>query len=376
MSFRSRGTRIARCVLFLLFFILPAQTVYAEIESGTGSLKIISLNVWFGLDGRGYLRVGEHESQQQRGKRYEGLLDGLRSYDPDVLFIQEANPLPSYARRLARDLGMREIHAVSNGGIRLGAIGVPTNLRMGTAILAKPELGLKKVGTYRTSGAGVVSNLLCFHLSEVRILLAGVVYPDDEPLYLFCLHAHASAPDTDEYRDRLNTILDAEGVEPDKRRHYIDSLASDVGRIEQDVLEGIPYIEGLTRGGKPFVVAGDFNAFPPVFPFMSEFVERLHLLDSYAAANPGRAGCTWDPSRNPNTKHDGALTWTGGEIKAPLDRLEAEYAGAVPQRIDYIFLSSQFAPEDVLSSKLVFTEPYEGVYVSDHFGVMTEVALK
>lgn len=333
----------------------------------------MTFNVWFGLDGKGILCIGEHENEETQEKRYQGLLAGLREYDPDVVLIQEANMLPSYAGRLAEDVGMDEIHAVNNGGVRAGPVGIPTNLRMGTAILAKPELRLKKVGTCRTSGAGIISNFFCFQLSEVRVLLAGVVFPNDRPLYLFCMHAHASVPGNEEYRGRLRPILDAERIEASEREGWMNRLDSDFAWTRQDISRSVPYIEEITRGGEPFIVAGDFNAFSPEFPCMDHFRERLRLTDGFALLHPDQPGYTWDPSRNPNTTWDGAELWADGAVKDPLERLMAKFAGTIPMRIDYIFLSSHFGPEDVLSSEMVFTQPYDGVFVSDHFGVMTEV---
>jgi len=365
-----------RAVAFLFSLILLTRAAHAQPEAEKQSLKIMTFNVWFGLDGKGTLRIGDHENEAMREKRYQGLVAGIRGYDPDILFIQEANVLPSYARRLAGDAGMDEIHAVNNGGIRAGPVGVPTNLRMGTAILAKPGLGLKKVGTHRTSGAGLITNFLCFQLSEVRLLLAGAVYFNGQPLYLFCLHAHASVPDSGKYRGRLRAILDAEGIGANERERHMNRLAADFAWTAEDMSRSIPYIEEMTRGGKPFVVAGDFNAFSPDFPFLDRFQERLQLTDGFALLHPDQPGSTWDPARNPNTRWDGADTWADGTPKDALDRLMAEFARTVPMRIDYIFLSSRFQREDVISSEVVFAEPYEGVFVSDHFGVMTEILLR
>jgi endonuclease/exonuclease/phosphatase family metal-dependent hydrolase len=56
-------------------------------------------------------------------------------------------------------------------------------------------------------------------------------------------------------------------------------------------------------------------------------------------------------------------------LRDPLSRLEADFDLATPRRIDFIFLSNHFAPEDIKSSRLVFAEPIDGVFVSDHFGV-------
>jgi endonuclease/exonuclease/phosphatase family metal-dependent hydrolase len=375
------GPNVTGLILFgmtLCFLILFAQKVNAEEHTGASkdSLKIVSFNTWFGMDGHGVLRMGEHEDKQQREKRYRGLVEGLRSYDADIVFLQEANPLPSYARRLAEDLEMDEIHAVNNGGVRIGPAGIPTNLRTGPVILAKPSLKLKKTGTHRTSGSGLVSNFVCFHTSDVREILGGVVYPDGQPLYLFCLHAYAAPPDTDEYRTRLDAILDAEGIESGKRESYAEQLSAGFARTGRDILESMPYIKDVTHGGEPFIVAGDFNAYLPDFHFINEFMQGLRLVDSFALLHPDDPGYTWDPRRNPLTRHDGADTWTNGDPKDPLGRLEADFAGTVPMRIDYIFLSNRFEAGQVLDSQLVFTEPYEDVHVSDHFGVMTEVLLE
>lgn len=367
-----------RITIVAVVFLLLARAAYAEAEAGAESerLRIISFNVWFGLDGEGLLRMGEYESREQKERRYEGLVAGLREYHPDILFIQEANPLPRYARRLARDLGMDEIHAVNNGGIRIGTLGIPSNLRMGIVILAKPRLKLKRIGAYRTSGVGIVSNFVCFHLSECRVVLAGIVYPSGEPMHLFCLHVHSSVPDTEEYRSRLREIVDAGVSASGEYEEYAKELASSFAWTEEDISRSIPYIEEITRDGRPFVVAGDFNAYRPVFPSMGEFMMKLRLLDSFAVANPGQPGYSWDTARNPNARFDGAERWVGGKMKDPLELLQAEYDGSEQHRVDYIFLSPHFTREDVLSSELVFTEPYDSVYVSDHFGVMTDVVAR
>ena len=54
--------------------------------------------------------------------------------------------------------------------------------------------------------------------------------------------------------------------------------------------------------------------------------------------------------------------------------LNPEYAEMAERRIDYIFIREQAGIfKKILSSRLVLNEPsVEGVYPSDHFGVMTE----
>ncbi|GAB4352028.1 MAG: hypothetical protein Kow0099_36230 [Candidatus Abyssubacteria bacterium] len=359
------------CALMILAGL--ATPALGENQSGD-ALTIVTINVWFGLDGHGMLRMGEYESKEQREKRYLALVAELREIQPDIVFVQEANPLPHYSRRLARDTEMDEIHAVNNGGIRVGRIGIPSNLRMGIAILAKPDLRLERVGVHRTSGAGIVSNFLCAHLSETRVVLAGVVRPHSQPLYLFCIHAHSSTPDTVEYRNRLREIMQAQEIDPDRYAHHERRFAESSSMTRQDITYSIPYVQKIA-GDKPFVVAGDFNAFRPLFPSMTEFAVRLEAIDSFAAANPGASGYTWDTARNPHTRFDGSPQWVNGDAKDPIELLQSEYDGSASHRVDYIFLSSHFARENIFRSELVFTKPRDGIYISDHFGVMTEVSL-
>ena len=105
-------------------------------------------------------------------------------------------------------------------------------------------------------------------------------------------------------------------------------------------------------GGSPAVIMGDFNMAPHTVP-VAFLRETEKWVDTFAAANPGQAGLTWD-------------------YKNPFAALEKEKMAE--RRIDYIFIREKTgAFSAVCSSKLVFTEPSAaGVYPSDHFGVLTE----
>jgi len=76
-------------------------------------------------------------------------------------------------------------------------------------------------------------------------------------------------------------------------------------------------------------------------------------IDTFWTKNPGDLGLTWD-YRNPYA--------------------EAEREKMAERRIDFIFIPERTGPfKKILSSRLVFNVPSaEGVYPSDHFGVMTE----
>ena len=103
------------------------------------------------------------------------------------------------------------------------------------------------------------------------------------------------------------------------------------------------------------VLGGDFNAHAGA-PELEPLVARM--LDSYAERNPGAAGLTWS-SRNPTTA-------------------EAARHGIVPdRRIDFLWCSPLVlggiaAIED---ARVVLDAPAEGRWLSDHFGLLADLAL-
>lgn len=104
-------------------------------------------------------------------------------------------------------------------------------------------------------------------------------------------------------------------------------------------------------GPIPAAVLGDFNTAPDTAPVIFAR-DSKNWVDTYAEANPGSAGRTWD-YRNPYA--------------------ELERDKMAERRIDYIFITRKKDPfAKIVSSKLVFDKPNGKVWPSDHFGVLTE----
>jgi len=111
------------------------------------------------------------------------------------------------------------------------------------------------------------------------------------------------------------------------------------------------------------VLAGDFNAAPDSASV--RFWRGLQSLgetsvcyrDSWESAYPGEPGHTFSP-RNPLV--------AGGEIPLELGR-----------RIDYVMVRcGDHGPTlDVSSCEGIFDEPVKGMWASDHFGVVAELAI-
>jgi hypothetical protein len=65
------------------------------------TIRMVTINVWSGLDYRGYFKMGEYEDAAIRKQRHEVLIEQLRELAPDVVALNEANQLPGYVRQLA-----------------------------------------------------------------------------------------------------------------------------------------------------------------------------------------------------------------------------------------------------------------------------------
>ncbi|MEK6193668.1 MAG: hypothetical protein N2F24_05515, partial [Deltaproteobacteria bacterium] len=157
--------------LFLtILLILTLDPTQARSQQGKTLLKVLDINVWSGLDYIGTLTMGEYESAAIREKRYQALVKQIKELDPDVIGVHEANKVPGYAKRLAADTGCEVFQHVGVGGVRLGPIGLPWNLREGDAILVKKELNPEFVGRLQLSG-GYVGKWVTFHFADATQVL-------------------------------------------------------------------------------------------------------------------------------------------------------------------------------------------------------------
>lgn len=108
----------------------------------------------------------------------------------------------------------------------------------------------------------------------------------------------------------------------------------------EELLELLEFTDALT------IVGGDLNA-SPLDPAPKALEKKYK--DAFKEIHPSASGVTWDQDSNPLI----TSTWRGNE------------------RIDYLFCSSEFK---IKSADVVLNRP-DPVYPSDHFGVMTELAL-
>ncbi len=355
----------------LALLICPAMAVNgpaAAAESGP-SLRILTINVWSGLDYIGTLSVGDYEPPGRRAGRFAELVRQTRKIDPDVILLQEANPAGGFARRLASTLGYDSIRDIYLSGIKIGPLGIPANLREGNATLAKPALGLKKKASWRHSGGfGFAGGLLSFHFDEIIGSLVARITVQGRPLDVVNVHLHASPSPDPELESRFRGLLEDGAQTLESFETGMSSWKAGIERRAAETRDLLSKIKTL-EPGIPVIVAGDFNA-PPGAAEIAAFRDGGPFVD----AGPPGAFSTWDPARNPNIAYSAGMKDARGNPRAGADLLGA-LDSAIPRRLDYIFLGPTFGPESVLSSRIVFLTGANGIPPSDHFGVLADIDL-
>jgi endonuclease/exonuclease/phosphatase family metal-dependent hydrolase len=350
---------------------LPSQQAAPAAPSPV--LRLLTINVWSGLDYKGTIRFGTYETRQQREARYRSLRAQVRELDPDVIFMQEVNPAAGFAARLARDIGFSQCHQVCIGGIKLGPLGIPANCKEGNAILARKSLRLQKIEDWKLSGSfGLFGDALTIHLDQAifaqwaRILVGG------RPVNLVNVHLVASPPAADPALAAAWESLRREKGMAEKE--YGDALRTWGQNAERQKNE-LRRLAGRLRGlvpAVPLLVGGDFNI-PSTSPLIVAFQGEAGLQDAFPTGL-GAELFSWDDRGNRNARFSSCRSDRRGVPLQGYDLLSALY-DSVPRRIDYIFCSPHFRRDDVRGSGIVLDREVEGAQPSDHFGVMAELDL-
>jgi endonuclease/exonuclease/phosphatase family metal-dependent hydrolase len=226
-------------------------------------VRALSLNVWHGLNGQGIARFGELEPPGRRERRYALQERALGAGGFDIFFLQELNPVDSRAARLARALALDECHAVDQSGIKLFGFGLPTNLRSGIGILARPRLRLRSLGALTLSGEPfeIVAERASFQLREHRVaLFAEATDPDRGRILLVNAHLHHGIEPSAELSQSLRA-LEAAGRLASRERSAIErvTLLADERRA-REAERLLERVERLAHGCESILIGGDFNS--------------------------------------------------------------------------------------------------------------------
>jgi endonuclease/exonuclease/phosphatase family metal-dependent hydrolase len=143
-------------------------------------------------------------------------------------------------------------------------------------------------------------------------------------------------------------------------------LSAEAARERQAV--ALTDLDARHRGPLPTIIAGDLNATPEAASvrylsgLQSLGGRSVHYHDAWAVAGDG-PGYTW------TDENEGARAEIGALVGQPGHR----------RRLDYVFVGSRDAHPDasgrITAARLAFDQPVDGIWPSDHFGVLAEVEL-
>ncbi len=348
-------------IIFLLTSISFAQT---------RSIKIITINVWSGLDYNGFFIMGEYESPERREERFIILLKKIREISPDIIFLQEANPVDKYAERLADSLSFDEIHQVCNAGIKFWSVGMPSNFKEGIAIIADQKLKLNYINTWKLGGPfGLFGDLISFHFNESNFALVGKIKVEGSAFYLINTHLNANVPSDSSIRIKYENYCKQNFIGKEEFSEVIEKWNEEIKKKNIEFEELTERIKDLPSE-YPYIIGGDFNT-ASTNEKISSFIKENKLIDTFFNDSSSDI-YTWDTGKNENINFSTKLSDAEGNKLKSYNVLGAVY-DSVPRRIDYLLLDHHFNKTDVKNYKIIFDSASDGIHTSDHFGVMSEI---
>ena len=330
--------------------ILLLAAVFAAATAAVAeTITVATFNVWSGLTYEGILRAGEYEDRATRAFRFDLLAGELADLAPDVVALQEANPLPGYADRLAAELDLDAVHDVRQAGVRVGTVGLPANLREGDVILASRDRALAVTASRQLAGPGA-GNVAAFQLSSGSQVLGAKVEAEGRTIHVFSTRWTPS-PQAD--RERLVGLVDeyeAGRLPGEEFSRLVADAVAGAERRREEARETVVFINEHA-GEEPVILMGSLHALPD-----SEEIRVLHeagFVDVWAAVGDG-PGFTWDAATNANIVEHGLAAYPGERA-----------------RFDYVFVRGDGIVAK--SASIILDRPTYGVHASDHYGVLAEI---
>ncbi len=354
----------------LIKILCFSVAIPALILGQTSQLRMLTINAWSGLDYKGSFKMGEYELPEIRDARMLNLIKQIKLLAPDIIFLQEVNPIKELTKRIADSLSFDEIHQVCNAGIKIGNFGIPANLKEGISILAHPKLHLEYFKSWKLSGGfGLYGDFLSINLSESNFALAGKIEINGWPVYLINVHLSANVPLDSLIKIKYDTYCAKYNI-----NEYEYSAAEEKWRWhnlmkKQEYKELIKIIKQYSKQ-QHIIIAGDFNSSNRDIEH-NYFIDELKLIDVDLSKNASKK-YTWFPGKNGNIDYSISLKDADGNSLTGYDVISAIY-DSIPRRIDFIYLNEKFKKEDIKLSKIVFDTTINNEYISDHFGVYSEI---
>lgn len=333
-------------------------------------IRAATLNIWSGLNYHGLIKMGEYEIPEVRAARFELLVSQAKELNPDILVLNEANPHPFYARKIAQALGMDVVGHMGVSGLRAGAIGLPVNLREADLILASKELNLKYKKRIRLGGPGIVRKSFSFHHTNHTQAVLATIELNGRELFICATHWFAAPDCFGSSDERLEQLCKQWQFPRSDLKKSRQRLQKDQKWKEGEARRLIRFLQNEVPAGAPLLVLGDFNAAPQWREI--EMLKSSGLIDCFEAAGDGE-GITWHPDGNSNL-----INYYIEETQVRQKNLYHQLHALDEmdnRRIDYIFAGGSLNRENITQSGVVFDRAVDGLHISDHYGVTADLVL-
>jgi endonuclease/exonuclease/phosphatase family metal-dependent hydrolase len=351
-------------------------------------VRVLTYNTLHGLETSG-LTVKAAESKEARQARLDLQFRQLAEVEPDVILLQEVNPLPEMAASYVAALkgfGLRynAVHQVDACGLRVApGLAVVPGLNNGLVVLAKSPLRLRKVtGLKLSGGPGGCRDLMGVQLGELRYaLITAVENPDTGKEFLVVnTHLHSGLERDAHFLRQLAEAQEQGKAQPEEVEKLVAALEQGQRWRLAEVRTLIDEVLKLKarRQSLGVILGGDLN-FEPDSPEYQE-LEKMGLRDTLALATSSGEVHSYDPQQNVIAGQATADVPSGLRravahlSESDRQRLFDAYRKGLsqPRRIDFLFLMS--SPDDSPGcmrqelfgqSTTVTVEPG-----SDHYGVL------
>ncbi len=311
------------------FFFLAGLAFIAPAHATAHVLKVLQFNFNSEL-------VLEDHDYRFRDRRFDAMVEWIEKNAPDVVFLQEGWNY-HHSRSVIQALGLATGYDYA---YRVGE-GIPFLYADSDGLLVKKSLHffdrssseLPHGGPEIGSGRGWV-----LPLGANSYGVGGkITLEDGSFVYLYSTHLVSVGKFANQ--DDLKAI------------HRLILSRAQADGVAQDQIQAI--------------IAGDFNSIPTDFAPLT--LTNLGYHDTFAESHPGlstaSASCT--SCSDSTTEYFNPMTVAPGLIPK-----QAKLG--TNDRIDYVFAKGPLVTS--LASTIIFNEPIENQWMSDHFGVLSTIA--
>lgn len=353
-----------------LVYYADRKNTDKKLSERPKTLKILHLNVWSGskytdeLSPWTWFSFSSFETKKDLEKRYQNLVRQLKSYNPDIICLNEVMPCPSYAYRIYQDL--EDYDCVANCallGLAFGFLRFP-NISEGDAILAKKSLNMKYLGRKLLSGNVFNDTFSCNFDDSTQCIGISIDLPSKssvskEKIGIYCTHWRTFPIDTKEEREyhKQNNLM--------KEANKILKRASKERILEGKKCNMFIQKTSMKESLTSVILTGDLNTISDTNDL--DFIQKDGLwstADEDVAEKP-----TWDPTNNKCVQVQG-----GKDVLGRGSNIENEMMNRIQQRklkLDHVWYRN-LGMKNIFpsSSKIVMNE--NDVLISDHYGILVE----